>query len=301
MQPIYVEILIHGSMDEVWSKTQTPQLHQQWDLRFSRIEYLPRSENSEPQRFLYSTRIGFGMDISGEGETAGSAQSQSNRTSALRFWSNDAKSLIREGSGYWKYIAGDQGIRFLTWYDYTTRFGIPGRIFDLLVFRPLLGWATAWSFDRLRLWIEKSIPPAVSFRHSLIHTIVRITLAGVWIYHGLVPKILFPHADELKMLRQSGIPYEQSHQLLFLLGLAEILYGVAILISQRVRALFILNIVLLVIALLLVAVHSSEYITAAFNPISLNSALISLSFIGLLTEGGTASSRRCLRKAPQSI
>ena len=48
---IYVEILIRAPMDALWSHTQTPALHERWDLRFSRIDYLPRNGESEPQRF----------------------------------------------------------------------------------------------------------------------------------------------------------------------------------------------------------------------------------------------------------
>jgi hypothetical protein len=53
-------------MDALWSHTQTSGLHERWDLRFSRIEYLPRNDESEPQRFQYATRIGFGLEVSGE-------------------------------------------------------------------------------------------------------------------------------------------------------------------------------------------------------------------------------------------
>ena len=67
---IYVEIFIHGSMDELWEKTQNPGVHQRWDLRFSEIEYLPRTAG-EPQKFLYVTRIGAGMRIAGEGKSIG--------------------------------------------------------------------------------------------------------------------------------------------------------------------------------------------------------------------------------------
>ena len=61
---IYVEIPICASIDELWEKTQNPQLHQRWDLRFNQIEYLPR-EADEPQKFLYRARIGFGFTIDG--------------------------------------------------------------------------------------------------------------------------------------------------------------------------------------------------------------------------------------------
>ncbi len=45
------------------------------------------------------------------------------RRSALRFWSHDPRSLILEGSGYWRYVPSVDGVRFLTSYDYRTRFG----------------------------------------------------------------------------------------------------------------------------------------------------------------------------------
>jgi hypothetical protein len=58
---IYVEINIQDNLDHVWLLTQDPALHERWDLRFSRIHYLPRSSSAEPQHFLYETRIGFGL------------------------------------------------------------------------------------------------------------------------------------------------------------------------------------------------------------------------------------------------
>jgi hypothetical protein len=296
MKPIYVEILIQGDIEDVWSKTQDPGLHQQWDLRFTEIEYLPRPENIIAQRFLYKTRIAFGLEISGEGETVGEALNKTNRTSALRFCSKDPKSLILEGSGYWKYIAETKSTRFLTSYDYSTRFGKLGQIFDFLVFRPMLGWATAWSFDRLRLWVEQDIPPSIVFRCSLIHAIVRLTTAFVWIYHGLVPKILFRHADEIKMLQQSGMT-ENANLFLFCFGLVEILFGLVILFSKRLKRILIVNIFLLCVALIIVSVFSAEYLISAFNPVSLNVAIVALSFIGILSETAMATPRQCLRKA----
>jgi len=64
---IYVEILVRAPMDVLWAHTQTPALHQKWDLRFSQIDYLPKADATEPQRFRYTARIGFGFELSGEG------------------------------------------------------------------------------------------------------------------------------------------------------------------------------------------------------------------------------------------
>src|SRR5258708_1094823 len=94
---IYVEILIRGSVDEIWRRTQVPELDAVWELGFSTIEYLPRPSEEHPQQFLYSTRIGFGLKIDGEGESTGTrADAVGIRTSALKFWSADWKSLIEE-------------------------------------------------------------------------------------------------------------------------------------------------------------------------------------------------------------
>ena len=49
---IYVEILVRAPMDALWNQTQTPSLHEKWDLRFTRIEYLQK-EVDDP-RFTFS-------------------------------------------------------------------------------------------------------------------------------------------------------------------------------------------------------------------------------------------------------
>ena len=178
---IYVEILIRDDIEAIWRLTQEPDLHQRWDLRFSRIEYLPRTTPDEPQRFLYETRIGFGLSIRGTGESVGTrGAGGGDRTSSLRFASGDPKSLIREGSGYWRYIPTAAGLRFLTWYDYEVRFGLLGRLADRMAFRPVMGWATAWSFDRLRLWAEEGLTPESSMAFSLVHAIARMSIAAIW-------------------------------------------------------------------------------------------------------------------------
>lgn len=296
MPGIYVEIDIHCAMEDLWRKTQLPELHQQWDLRFTDIEYLPRLDATQPQRFLYKTRIGFGLSIAGKGESVGTRDSNESRTSALKFWSEDSKSLIREGSGYWQYIPIPGGIRFLTSYDYATRFGGAGRLFDAVVFRPLIGWATAWSFDRLRLWLEKGIDPAASLRHSLIYGISRTIVAFVWIYHGLIPKLLFAHHDESAMMLAAGIAPEHVATALPILGFAEIIFGLALLAAWNARILFVLTILLMIAALLSVALQAPEYLVAAFNPVTLNTAMIALSVIGLLCAGDRPSAGRCKRR-----
>ena len=293
---IYVEILIHADTDRVWQLTQEPALHQRWDLRFSRIHYLPRNSPADPQHFLYETRIGFGLSIAGTGESVGQREGRDGEiTSALKFASSDPKSLIRNGSGYWKYVPTPAGLRFFTWYDYAVRFGVLGRLVDRLLFRPLMGRATAWSFDRLRLWAEGEQSPETSLRLALIHTVARTSIAFIWLWHGLVPKLLYHQADERTMLAQAGVPM----QLLPWIGAGEMVLGVLVLCTWNVRWVLLANALLMVLATAVVAVKSPTYLTAAFNPVTLNLAVIALSIAGWLAARTLPSARRCLRTDPQ--
>jgi hypothetical protein len=176
---LYVEARIRADLDALWALTQEPAHHQRWDLRFTEIDYLPRAEG-EPQHFRYATRILPFLTVAGTGVSAGEKERpDGTRTSALRFASPHPLSLLAEGSGYWRYVPTADGIRFLTGYDYRPRWGRFGRVADRFVFRPLMGWATAWSFDRLRLWLEHGITPERARLHWLAETAARaLTVAA---------------------------------------------------------------------------------------------------------------------------
>jgi uncharacterized membrane protein YphA (DoxX/SURF4 family) len=298
---IYVEILIRAPMDVLWQHTQDPNLHKRWDLRFSEINYLPRAKEYEPQRFRYATRIGFGLPISGEGESVGQRDlTDGSRSSALKFSSTDQRSLIRQGSGYWKYIPTADGIRFLTWYDYQPRFGLLGQVVDRLLFRPLMGWATAWSFDRLRLWVESGVDPATAFRQSLTHATARTATAFIFAYQGLVPKLFARNADELTMLRDAGVSSHALYTILALTGTAELTFALALLLCWRARWPSIVSLGLMVVATVGVGLRSPAYLEAAFNPVSLNVAVAALAVVDLLNLAKLPSATRCLRTPPTS-
>lgn len=152
---LYVEIEIDATVDQVWAATQDEQQHSRWDLRFSRIEPAGLDEFGA-SRFTYTRNVLF-HSIAGDGLSLGErSRPDGTRTSALRFWTADRLSPIRAGRGYWRYTPlGETRTRFTTGYDYTPGWG---RLPDVVV-RPLLGWATAWSFDRLRIWIERGEDP----------------------------------------------------------------------------------------------------------------------------------------------
>jgi len=294
---IYVEILIRAPMDALWAHTQTPVLHERWDLRFSRIDYVPRALDTEPQRFRYATRIAFGFEVSGEGETAGQRDlTDGSRSSSLRFGSDEALSIIREGSGYWKYIPTAEGIRFLTRYDYRTRFGLFGMLFDRLIFRPLIGWATAWSFDRLRLWLEQRVDPAHAMRQTLVHLIARVAIAAVFAYQGVVPKLLTRNVDEIAMVRDAGVAAGVTAVAVTALGILELAFAVVLLFAWHRQWPVYVCLGSMLLATAAVGLNSPRYFEAAFNPASLNLTVACLAAIDLLVLGSLPSAARCLRR-----
>jgi hypothetical protein len=171
---IYVETTIAASMDRVWLATQDHRQHPRWDARFGRIDPVP---GSAPAAFTYATAVLPGVEIAGYGVHSGERQQAGGAVSALRFGSADRRSPIREGSGYWRYVLVPGGVRFLTGYAYRTRWGRAGRLVDL-VFGPAFGWATAWSFDRLRLWLEHGVTPERARLHAALELVLRATLVA---------------------------------------------------------------------------------------------------------------------------
>jgi hypothetical protein len=298
---IYVEIPIRASIAELWEKTQNPDLHQRWDLRFSQIEYLPR-HGDEPQRFLYRTRIGFGLRIDGRGESTGTRDGENGeRTSSLKFWSDDPRSLIKIGSGYWKYVPNGALIRFFTWYDYEVRFGPLGKLIDRCFFRPMLGWATAWSFDRLRLWLEKGIAPETSRDRALVYTLARGTAAFIWFYHGLVPKLLFHDRSELDLLSRIGTAPQHLHVAATLAGVVEMVFALLLIILWRQGWLLWTTVFLMIAGIPVVALTAPEYLSGAFNPVTLNVSLAVFAGIALVARRDLPSAANCLRKPESTL
>lgn len=171
-KPIYVEISIRSSMERVWHLSQDPDLHPRWDLRFSRIVSIDRSQQGH-NRFRYEFHLPF-HTIHGTGTSLGHRhRADGQATSVLKFDTSDALSPIGRGAGYWRYIPTNEGLRFITGYNYQPGMGPLGRLLDTPFTRPALGWATALSFDRLRIWAESDVEPQKSGTRWIIDAAAR--------------------------------------------------------------------------------------------------------------------------------
>ncbi|HYC47304.1 MAG TPA: DoxX-like family protein [Burkholderiales bacterium] len=126
-----------------------------------------------------------------------------------------------------------------------------------------------------------------------IERICRFTVAGIWAFQGLVPKLLGPDADELLMASAFGIRPEFQHAASYAAGAAELLLAACVLLSGRVWP-YLASIAVAAGLLVFVLLYAPRYLGAAFNPVVMNVALAALSGIGALV----ARARPAREQAP---
>lgn len=133
-----------------------------------------------------------------------------------------------------------------------------------------------------------------------MHATARIAIAVVFVYHGLVPKLLARHPDELAMMSEGGVPDHLVVQALTLLGVAEIGWGLLLLALWRSRWPLMVTMVAMPLTLVGVAIQSPRYLVAAFNPVTLNLGVAALAWIGWLVAGepSPCSERGSLHTTP---
>jgi hypothetical protein len=109
--------------------------------------------------------------------------------------------------------------------------------------------------------------------------ISRVALAFVWIYQGIVPKLVCQSPVELGLLAHLGPLYGF---MCSVMGYGEMLFGLLILLSPW-RWPFLLNIAAMLSLFGFVSLHEPGLLTEAFNPVSLNAAVIALSVIAFIS------------------
>ena len=111
--------------------------------------------------------------------------------------------------------------------------------------------------------------------------LIQYSLAVLWIYQGLIPKILFQSAAEIQIWQSVGFEPTLAKICVALSGLVEILFGGTFLLWHKSRFVHQLNIVGLAGLLLLITMTDPSQLSSAFNPVIMNSAMIILSIAAL--------------------
>lgn len=116
---------------------------------------------------------------------------------------------------------------------------------------------------------------------SLGYVVCRCTVAFIWFYHGLVPKLLNLHEDELAMSMAIGLSRSGAEKVAIIGGVAEIAISVAVLVFWRQRWPLVLTVAAMFGLLGFVVMFQPVLLGAAFNPVTTNIAVIALSVVGL--------------------
>ena len=120
--------------------------------------------------------------------------------------------------------------------------------------------------------------------------LARATVAFVWIYQGLVPKILFPNTGELEIFRSTGVYPGKELTGVMALGLAQTLLGLSHVIAWKSKAPLRIGLVVLLILGGGSLIVRPDLFILPFNPASLILMMAVLSFIAL--SGDVAAESR---------
>lgn len=111
--------------------------------------------------------------------------------------------------------------------------------------------------------------------------LINFVLAFLWIYQGLVPKIIFINADEIFVWQSIGLSFEYAKLAGRASGLGEIIFGLLFVFINQ-KYIHYLSILGLLGLLLLISFLIPSTLISPYNPIVMNISMISLSVIYLL-------------------
>ena len=125
--------------------------------------------------------------------------------------------------------------------------------------------------------------------NSQLSKFINLSLAFLWGYQGLVPKILFINPDEIAIWQTFGFSYAQAQLAGRGSGILECIFALLFLFNSS-KYLHYLSILSLVFLFALVAFLIPDSLIRAFNPVVMNLAMISLSICYCMLHNQEATS-----------
>ena len=115
--------------------------------------------------------------------------------------------------------------------------------------------------------------------------ISRLSFGFLFIYHGLVPKILWLSPVETHLVSLSGLDIP-ANVVSLLSGIGEVLLGSSILFFRKSIIPLYMAVVVLLLLLLFVGFVSPEYLVEAFNPVTTNMLGLGFCYLVWFTHEG---------------
>lgn len=119
---------------------------------------------------------------------------------------------------------------------------------------------------------------ALTAKLTRVRMTCRIALGLVWLYEGVVPKLLFPRAEQTELVRQSGLSFGAPELTLQLMGGAQVLVGVWLLsgIAERAAAAF--ATAWMCVLIVLVASGRPDMLTDPFGALAKDFCLVACAY-----------------------
>lgn len=116
-----------------------------------------------------------------------------------------------------------------------------------------------------------------------INSFSRYTLAFVFLYQGLVPKILWLDTTEILLVELHNLDYKTEH-ISLLGGVVEIFLALFIMYNKKSLMPIYSSILLFIILLIDVSIMQPILLTKAFNPLTMNVMGLSLCILAILSK-----------------
>jgi uncharacterized membrane protein YphA (DoxX/SURF4 family) len=121
----------------------------------------------------------------------------------------------------------------------------------------------------------------------------RIALGLIWLYEGVVPKLLFLHADQIELVRRSGICWYSAQGTLQVLGAAQAMVGCWLLSGLMERASAVLATVWMCALIILVAKNNPGLLVDPYGALVKDFSLIACGYaVWVLSDKTPATAAR---------
>ncbi|MBI5454158.1 MAG: NAD(P)H-binding protein [Deltaproteobacteria bacterium] len=105
--------------------------------------------------------------------------------------------------------------------------------------------------------------------------VLRLTIALLWICSGLVSLFVFPYAESIELLEETGVPAYLRPGALYAASIIDIILGAALLFGYRVRAACIAQMLLMLAYTLIIALRLPVLLIHPFAPVIKNIVVLS--------------------------
>ncbi len=118
-----------------------------------------------------------------------------------------------------------------------------------------------------------------------LRPLLRLTIAIVWLWSGIVSIFFYPHDDSYQLLAATGITGSSAPFMLYGLAITDILLGLATLAAFHLRYVLLLQIIIMIAYTLVISFALPEFWLHPFGPILKNIPLILCTIIYFHLEG----------------